>query len=196
MTRGKLLLFALLISFFSIGQEEKKLFEKYTEWQESKNWRINAAGAFSPGFLTENTQSVQLHGYLGFLQDRIEMRGDIFYLLNQYGDRPRFDMNHQIYAGAFYHFSEKSFQPYLGFQPGLALSRSSEHGTLDLESGEIVHKVAVNPLISPVGGIKYYASHFFYAFLETRYIMGKHKANTYPVHLDEWRFAFGMGLFF
>ncbi|MBN4073148.1 hypothetical protein JYT74_03795, partial [Crocinitomix catalasitica] len=134
-------------------------------------------------------------GYLGFLQQRVEMRGDIFYFLSNVGDRPRFDMNHQLYCGAFYHFSEKNFQPYVGFQPGIAMSRSSEWQTIDSTTGLAKAKIAFNPLASVAGGVKYYADRFFYAFFETRYILGKHKADTYAIHLDEWRFAFGLGFF-
>ena len=106
-----LLTLCLSVSAFAQEQEQEKPRGEFWEWADSKNWKLNAAGGFSTGLLTENTVSLSVHGYLGFLQDRIEMRGDIFYLINQYGDRPRFDMNHQLFAGAFYHFSEKRIQP-------------------------------------------------------------------------------------
>ena len=75
------------------------------------------------------------------------------------------------------------------------MARSSEYQTIDPETGEARAKIGFNPLASGVLGAKYYANRFFFCFLETRYIMGKHKADTYPVHLDEWRFAFGLGIF-
>ena len=123
------------------------------------------------------------------------MRGDAYYFLNSFGDRPRFDMNHQIYMGTFYHFTDTKFQPYIGFQPGIAITQSSEYETLNALSGELEAKVAVNPVGSFGGGISYYGEKIFFLFLETRYIFGKHKSNSYPVYLDELRFSFGLGFF-
>lgn len=182
------LLGCLLLALNSFAQEKK--------WRISDDWRINAALSFAPGLQTEKTQSISLNGYLGFLKDRIHIRGDGFYFLNQFGDRPRFTMNHQLYFGALYHFSEKQFQPYIGFQPGAALTQSSEYGTLNSETGEVEYKKSINPVGSPVAGFTYYGEKFFFLFFETRYIFGKHKTNSYPVYLDELRFAFGLGLTF
>lgn len=165
-------------------------------YSQEKNWKLNTALSISPGLQTEKTQSISLNGYLGFLKDKIEIRGDAFYFLNQYGDRPRFSMNHQLYFGAFYHFSEKQFQPYVGFQPGIALAQSSEYGSLNQTTGEIEYKKAINPVGSPAVGFQYYGEKLFFLFFETRYIFGKHKSDTYPVYLDELRFSFGLGFTF
>jgi hypothetical protein len=164
--------------------------------QTDKPWRIKSALAFAPGLLTENTQTIQLQGYLGFIHEKIEWRGESFYFLNSFGDRPRFSMNHQLYFGAFYHFSENAFQPYLGFQPGIALSQSSEYGSLNAETQELEYKKALNPVGSVAAGFDLFGEKWFFFFVETRYIFGKHKADTYPVYLDEWRFSFGLGLTF
>lgn len=163
---------------------------------QERDWRITSAFSFAPGFLTENTQTIQLHGYLGFQQNKIHIRGDGFYYLGAFGDRPRFDMNHQVYAGAFYHFTETKFQPYIGFQPGIAIARSSEYLTYDAATGETQAKVATNPVGSAIGGFTYYGEKLFFLFLEGRYIFGKHKSNATPVFLDEMRFSFGLGFFF
>lgn len=170
-------------------------FQLYAQDNE-RDWRINTTLAFSPGLLTENTQSIQLHGYVGFMKNRIHVRGDGFYLLNQFGDRPRFSMNHQLYFGAFYHFMDKKFQPYVGFQPGIAIAQSSEYGTLNDATGEIEYKIATSPVGSPVAGFAYYGEKWFYLFFESRFIFGKHTTNTYPTYLDELRFSFGLGFHF
>jgi hypothetical protein len=166
--------------------------------QETKerDWKINSALSFAPGFLTENTKTIQLHGYLGFLQQRIHVRGDMFYYLGASGDRPRFDLNHQIFTGAFYHFSEKQFQPYVGFQPGIAITRSSEYETLNSGTGELERKITTNPIGGAAAGFTYFGEKFFFLFFETRYIFGKHKTNSYPVYLDELRLSFGLGFTF
>lgn len=164
---------------------------------QERNWKVTSALSFAPGLLTENTQTIQLHGYLGFQQQKIHIRGDGFYYLGAFGDRPRFEINHQLYAGAFYHFTETKFQPYVGFQPGIAIARSSEYETLiDPNTGETEAKIATSPVGSAIGGFSYYGDKLFFLFVEARYIFGKHKANTHPVFLDEMRFSFGLGFFF
>ena len=161
-----------------------------------KNWKIKTALSFAPGLLREKTYSLQLQGYLSFMQDKIEWRGEAFYFLSSFGDRPRFSMNHQLYMGAFYHFTEKSFQPYVGFQPGIALSQSSEYGSLDSTTQQLVYKKTLNPVGSIAGGFDFFGEKFFFLFVETRYIFGSHKSDTYPIFLDEWRFSFGLGFTF
>ncbi|MCB9224552.1 MAG: hypothetical protein H6582_10275 [Crocinitomicaceae bacterium] len=163
---------------------------------QERDWKINAAFSFAPGFITENTRTIQLHGYLGYLQDHIQVRGDAFYFLGSSGDRPRFEYNHHIYTGAFYHFTESSFQPYVGFQPGIAIAKSSEYQTLNSSTNALESKVATSPVGSAVGGFTYFGEKWFFLFFETRYIFGKHKSNAYPVYLDELRLSFGLGFTF
>lgn len=154
--------------------------------------------SFAPGWLTENTRTTQLQGYIAYKPNsgRIELRGDGFYFLNSIGDRPRFTINHQLFAGAFYKFSDNQLQPYLGFQPGIAYSQSSEFGSLNELTGEVSAKKTINPIGSFAGGIDFFAEKLFFCFIETRYIFGKHKSDTYPVFLDEFRVSFGLGFHF
>jgi len=165
--------------------------------KKEKDWKIKAATSFAPGFLTENTKTIQLQGYLGFIQGKIELRGDAFYFLNSFGDRPRFSMNHQLFAGAFYRFlPEKQFQPYLGFQPGIAMTQSSEFGVINFETQELDYKISYNPVGSIATGFDFFGEKWFYIFTEARYIFGKHKSDSYPVYLDEFRLSFGLGFTF
>lgn len=180
MVRKILFAFALSVSLSSVAQDRGK---------------ITSALSFAPGFLTENTYTIQVQGYLGYLKDRIELRGDGFYFIDSYGDRPRFSMNHQLFAGAMYHFSDNAFQPYAGFQPGIAFAKSSEYGTLNSTSGEIDYNMAVSPIGSATVGFSFYGEKLFFLFMEGRYIFGKHKANTYSIFLDEARISFGLGLY-
>jgi hypothetical protein len=162
--------------------------------QDNERTTYKAALSFSPGLITENTTTTQLHGFFGVRPKagKIELRGDGFYFLNSQGDRPRFSMNHQLYAGAFYRFSDKAFQPYLGIQPGIAYSQSSEFGVPN-DAGELTYKKTINPVGSFAGGLSFYGEKIFFVFAETRYIFGKHTSDTYPIFLDEWRFSFGLG---
>jgi len=182
--RSILLIAILALSSYSFGQEKTRPTYK-------------AALSFSPGFLTENTITSQIHGYFGLrpMAGNIELRGDGFYFMGSQGDRPRFTMNHQVYAGAFYRFSNMSLQPYAGFQPGIAYSQSSEYGVPD-ESGNLVYKKTVNPVGSIAAGVDFFGEKVFFLFAETRYIFGKHTSDSYPIFLDEWRLSFGLGFHF
>lgn len=157
--------------------------------------KFKASLSFSLGLLTENTKTTQLQGYFAMRpkESRIELRADAFYFLGSTGDRPRFSMNHQLFVGAFYRFSDAALQPYVGFQPGIALSQSSEFGAFDQTTGNVNYKKTINPVGSVAGGLDFFAEKLFFMFVETRYIFGKHKSDTYPVFLDEWRFSFGLG---
>lgn len=186
-TKNYLTILFLGLSLSISAQEKEK---------DLKTWQLKASASFAPGFLTENTKTIQLQGTLGFIRDKIELRGDAFYFLNSFGDRPRFTMNHQLFAGAFYRFSEKQFQPYIGFQPGIAMSQSSEFGSLNFESQELKYKISYNPVGSVAAGFDFFGEKWFYLFTEARYIFGKHKSDTYPVYLDEFRLSFGLGFTF
>jgi hypothetical protein len=184
----KIILLALMLVGFGLNasaQDEAPV----------KKSKFKAALSFAPGLLRENTKTIQLHGYLGFRpkEGRIELRGDAFYFLNSFGDRPRFSMNHQLFVGAFYRFSDAQFQPYVGFQPGIAYSQSSEYGRLDVTTNTLTYKKSVNPVGSVAGGLDFFGEKVFFMFVETRYIFGKHKSDTYPIFLDELRFSFGLG---
>lgn len=160
--------------------------------------KYKTALSFSTGFLTEKTRTTQLQGTLEFRpkMTRVAMRGDAFYFLNSVGDRPRFSMNNQLFVGAFYRFSDKALQPFVGFQPGIAYSQSSEFGSLNETTGELTYQKTINPVGSIAGGLDFFAEKLFFMFVETRYIFGKHKSDTYPVFLDELRFSFCLGLHF
>jgi hypothetical protein len=186
----KKLISTLFIGFALISSAQEDISEPV------KDWRLKSALSFAPGFLTENTKTIQLQGTLGFIRDKIELRGDVFYFLNSFGDRPRFTMNHQLFAGAFYRFTDKQLQPYLGFQPGIAMSKSSEFGALNFESQELEYKTSYNPVGSVTAGIDFFSEKWFYMFTEARYIFGKHTSNSYPVYLDEFRVSFGLGFTF
>jgi len=170
-------------------------FSQEEETKLKKEWQVKSALSFAPGFLTENTKTIQLQGTVGFVKNKIELRADGFYFLNSFGDRPRFSINHQIYAGVFYKFlTDKKLQPYIGFQPGIAISQSSEYGALNFNTQEVEYEVTYNPVGSIAGGLDFFGEKWFYLFTEARYIFGKHKSNTYPVFLDEFRLSFGLGI--
>lgn len=166
--------------------------------QTNIDWKIKTALSAAIGFQTENTQEYFFQGALGFKpkNSKIELRGDLFYFMTAKGDRPRFQMNHQLFAGAAYRFSVKLLQPYVGLQPGIAYSQSSEYGALNETTGEIEYEQTINPIGSVFAGIEIFNERLFYGLIETRYVAGKHMSNSYPIFLDEFRISFGLGIHF
>ncbi len=160
--------------------------------------RIKAGAGFSPGFISRKTQSVQIHGLLGWKnkEEPIELRGEGFYFVNSFGENPRFSTNHQLFAGAFYVFSPKNFQSYLGFQPGIAFSKALNFGSWNAQTQEIEYRMSVNPVFACVAGFDLYADKWFFLFAEMRQILGKHTSDTTPLSLREFRFSFGSGFYF
>lgn len=180
----KFLLFGILTFFISIsiGQESP--------------FKFKGALGFAQGFITENTRTQQVHGFIGGYYKKFEGRFDAFYYLGASGDRPRFLKNDQIYFGVFYHFLEGNLKPYVGFQTGLANAQGSEYGTFDSQTGETTFEKLISPVQTFVGGAKYKAESPLFVFLETRYILGQHKSQVYPVYLDELRVSVGLGFEF
>ncbi len=180
----------LILSLFLVG------LSAFT--QTDINSRIKTSASYAVGWQTEATKEYFVHGSFGFRpkETKIELRGDGFYFLNAKGNRPRFSVNHQLFAGAFYRFSNKNFQPYLGFQPGIAFSQSSEYGVQNSETGELEFETTINPVGSFAGGLELFGKEIFYAFVEARYIFGKHTSHSYPIYLDEFRLSFGLGFHF
>lgn len=170
------------------------VFFAYTSVAQVEKGLLKATTTFSLGLQTENTQNYYLSGLFEYsLDNRFSVRGDAFYFLGSSGDRVRFDHNHQLFAGIVAHFKvAEQFYLYTGIQPGVAYSRGSEFPTLNPD-GTTSNKFAFNPVVSGIGGLTYYAPKWFHVFIETRYILGRHQADSYVVHLDEWRFTFGLG---
>lgn len=193
MEKKIIILCLLLVPFLALGQDKEKVESR--DVVQAK--QLYGGLGFSVGLMTEKTQNLFVQGDLGyFLHKNVSIRADAYYFVNSIGDRPRFKMNHQIFFGGDFHWPLKfGLTPHVGIQPGIAISQSSEYTTLNIETGEQYAKITVNPLISTVFGLTYHAPKYFYAYIEGRYLLGIHSADTYPTHLDEIRFQFGLGWF-
>ena len=150
---------------------------------------LRATGTISFGGMTKHEQTnIYLHGVTEyFVSNQITARGDIYYYLKS-GDKQMLNQNHQLFAGSSYHFNTNSnFVPYLGIQPGIALTQAN----FVVVDGE--NNVEASPLISAVAGFNYYASNWFHLFIDGRYVTGKHLSNQKTISLDEVRLSFGLG---
>ena len=200
MEKTKVVLLSLLLCFSTWGTAQEEQNDISILKNPVRNGQLYGGLSFALGFMTENTQNLFVQGDLGyFVHKNISIRADAYYFINSIGDRPRFDMNHQIFFGADFHLPTTiRLTPHVGLQPGVAISRSSEFQTLNTEQNpsELERSIEANPLISTVFGLTYHAPKYFYAFVEGRYLIGTHQANTFPTNLDELRIQFGLGWFF
>lgn len=148
-------------------------------------------GTFALGVLNE-LQTVNYYVYgeaEHVLAGRIGLVGSVY---AQVGDNV-YDLqakaHHSLFAGLNYHFFEyRPLDVYVGFQPGLGLSRFSSG------LGAMPPYRAV-PLASASVGIAWYGS-FFHFFGQLRGVVGKDNAAESVVSLTELRPAFGLGFNF
>ena len=189
MVKG-IIITTLLIPTLILGQKTDK--QKVVE-----KGLLRSQAIISFGKLLDLEQtSMFIHGNAEYhISAPITFRSDIFYYL-QSDDANGLSMNHQLFEGATYHIITKSnFDPYIGFQPGLGLSKSKTSLLVsDAPAIESYSKTSVNPLISGVIGFNYYATKFFHLFVDLRYILGTHLSDVKPVSLNEVRISFGLGL--
>lgn len=174
---------SLLLPLCLIAQENNSIAQKGL---------LRATGTISFGSMTKHEQTnIYLHGVTEyFVSNDITARGDIYYYLKS-GDKQMLNQNHQLFAGASYHFTNSSnFVPYVGLQPGLALTEAN----FVVVNGK--NNVEVSPLISGVVGFNYFASSWFHLFIDGRYVSGKHLSNQKVIGLDEFRLSFGLGFNF
>lgn len=177
----KIVMMILFFPLFLAAQEADEII--------AKKGLLRTMGTINFGRLTKEEQTnIYLQGVLEyFVTKNITSRGDIYYYLKS-GNQQLLNLNHQLFAGASYHFNTNSnFVPYLGIEPGVGLTQAS----FVIMNGE--NNIEASPLISAVAGFNYYASKWFHLFIDARYVTGKHLSNQKMISLDELRLSFGLG---
>ncbi|MDT8411914.1 MAG: hypothetical protein RQ875_05600 [Vicingaceae bacterium] len=159
---------------------------------------VRFQGTISVGkLLSMDETNIFLTGNLEYyVSSQISVRGDMFHFLKN--DENILNKNHQLFSGASYHIKTgNNFNPYFGFQPGLALSQSFNGSKKSLDNlPQTTSGTSVSPLISSVFGFNYYASKWFHLFIDGRLVHGRHLSNYKPVSLNEVRISFGLGFNF
>lgn len=192
-------LFFVLCAIAVQAQEEKKQF--------IHKGLIRSQATISPGYLLKDGAiTINLHGALEYyIADNISFRGDGYYdMLSGAGadtEGRQLQFNHSLFSGASYHFETKNhFDPYLGFQPGIALAERIDWSVYKWFAPVpnyyyLKPQPQINPLISPVLGFNLYFQKYFHLFMETRYVYGRHisKDGAPAIPLSEFRFSFGLG---
>lgn len=176
------------------------LFPVLLSAQESEQGIVRAGllrtqGTISFGkLLTSKESTMYLQGNLEYyISEKISARSDIFYYLKS-NELNSLDINHQLFSGTSYHINTNgNFNPYIGFQPGIAITKSSPPLVAIPEYSAIKTSTSLTPLISTVIGFNFFAYKWFHLFMDMRYVYGNHLSNVAPVSLSEFRFSFGLG---
>jgi hypothetical protein len=155
---------------------------------------LRAQGTIAVGFMHSDFKNIYFHGDIGYhVSDDIELRGDGYFSMGSIGDSTKFNMNHSIFSGGFYHFkTDGKLDPYVGLQPGIGISEYLYSST-DVNGEQIISEKAFSPLIGTVVGINYYGPKIFHLFMNVRFVHGKHISNLGSYFLDEFRISFGLG---
>jgi len=154
---------------------------------------IKSQLTITPSYMFSDKQSYYyLHGNLeGFLEKNISLSGEGYYSLgNISSGESTFEYNHSLFGGINYHFTKKNSDLYIGFQPGISITK------LKLPTiGLIQPHDGVNPLASFLVGFNFYVNRFFHFFIQNRFIVGQHNYDVYK-NLAEYRFSAGLGFNF
>lgn len=112
-----ILVLALICSTFVVGQTKVSYYPL-----------INFSGTISPGkFISQKGTAIHLNGFLEYTLDRkYSVRGDLYRFIRGAASSSNFVLPYQInqlYVGAFRSFGKNNWRQYVGFQPGITLSR-------------------------------------------------------------------------
>lgn len=163
----------------------------------AKKGLLRSQGGFAIGAMPGAGSNVYLDGTLAYyFDDQVSFRGDSFFLLPG-ASKTDLEENSSIFSGFVYHFRKNvNFDPYIGFQPGITLSKlgGGAPDGFPSNSGQ-KREQTFNPLVSGVAGVHYYGPAVFHLLLECRYVHGKHLSEYRgSTSLNEFRFVFGLGL--
>jgi len=207
-------LLLVLIAQWAKGQTENAAVEPI--FTSSRTLRVGLS--FTPGFMPkQNLVNSYLVGDLEYyLSPKLSVvgAGVVFLssgisekeeaaLLAPIGVGALLKMNHQLYTGLHFHFlKNKAFDPYIGFQPGFAVSKTNDNyydATLTDSMAKIViprhdTRVSFNPMMAFDLGFNFYAVKYFHLFVNSRYVMGRHLGGFSPYKLNEIMVSFGLGI--
>lgn len=163
---------------------------------------LRAQGNVSSGVMLKSPgTSIYIHGDLEYyVEPGISIRSESYYFLGTFNAGPTFAMNHSNFAGVMYHFpAQGKFDPYIGVQPGIALTRLAKPVLLNSDTTQwspysvSAYSPGFSPLFSASAGFNYYAYKFFNLFVHIKYVAGKHLSDIHPGSLSELKMTFGLG---
>ena len=176
-----------LIVFVSLQSPAQKI------WEERRGC-IMGQGNLAPAYLFAQKG---VTGYVDgdieiYLADRISLIGSAWAsFATTHQDQMGIKANHAIFWGMNYHFLKPSrWDPYVGFTPGIGLSRAS------YRSGEEIRysPYTLVPLVGLSVGCNYYVGSIFHFFVKVQGVAGELISTLpAPIRLDEIKFMAGLG---
>lgn len=133
-----------------------------------------------------------------YSEDQVSLKADLYYYINTIEDYKPFSMNHSLLLGACYHLLKQSqIDPFIGIQPGLARAKRSAENLITKDDSPYSFNgegnKTLNPLLTAVAGVNFYAKKTFQMSVSVRYVNGDLLSYAPPLNLDEIRIAFGLG---
>lgn len=181
----KLICFVLLTLLWNFSSVSQQSF--------SSESLLRATATFSIGSPLSSASS---HAYLKgeleyFLSEKWSIRGDTYLKVGELATKQEFLGYHSIFSGLSYHqlFPPSRLDLYCGLQPGINISTTKT----PIDAMTFAKRQSVDPIISLLAGCTLYATHYFHAFANVRYIQGFRGSTHPPYNLAELRFSFGLG---
>ena len=100
-------------------------------------------------------------------------------------DHKELSRSHSLFTGINYHIINKGLDFYVGFQPGVNVSKR-------IPQINIQTKDVISPLVSLSTGVNYYSKYYFHFYTQLKYVYGTHLEET-SVSLNGVRLTFGLG---
>jgi hypothetical protein len=123
-----------------------------------------------------------------FLSEKFSLAGGGYFFLGKLGGGTSvFDYNHSLFWGGNFHWKRGNSDFYLGFQPGISITK------LDMERNDLVeNRRGVNPIFSSVAGFNQFISPNFHFFVQSRFVVGNHGYDK-QMNINELKFSAGLG---
>lgn len=128
----------------------------------------------------------------GYIEDNLSLAGNIDISLPKKFEYDDILENYTCLFGANYHLIKKHFDGYVGFQPGISLSKTS---IIDYNLQD-KNKYVFSPIISSTVGARYYVGWIAHVYSSVSYLYGIQLSNQTNLPMSEIRIAIGVGINF
>jgi len=190
------IIIACFFSLWSIAQDESRYDADFSSrYVDDGLLRLQGNLAFGAP-LTRNGTNMYFAGDIDYyVKGNVSVNGGLFYFVGEYGGQDVFKQNSSLFAGLSYHFpTNNHLDPYVGIQPGVALSQLNSESTLFAEKADLSSfRATVNPLFSINAGMNFFANRYFNVFVNVKYQRGKHFSDVSAQSLEELKLTLGLG---
>jgi hypothetical protein len=207
MKKSALIIAGLLLTF-SLSAQDQPAEGPIVKSSLAQMLRLQATitPAWSVSLLTNDTTAtissgktrVYLHTTAEYYWDeRVSMRGDLYFLLVKDGNPGGMKHNHGFQVGLSYHLLKKSnIDPFIGVRAGLNYTQVQAMNLNDGVLTALNYNVPahIDPTWAPVAGINFYGQRVFHFFIEAAYMNGTYRPSVGPqMSLEEIRLSAGLG---